>query len=252
MNKLVHRASLYVRRNAPTILTCVGGIGVVATSVMAVKATPKALQLLEEAKAEKGGDLTTLEVVVAAGPVYIPAVVTGVATIACIFSANFLNKRSQAALTSAYALIDNSYREYKKKVEELYGKEADAQVKKEIAKDKHKKADIQEEDGKLLFYDEFSGRFFNATMEDVLRAEYHVNREIDNLGWATLNEFYLKAGLEPIEGGFDVGWTEEENRARYWQSWVDFSQPKSILDDGLECYIITMYQEPYPNYGDFL
>lgn len=252
MNKLVHRASLYVRRNAPTILTCVGGIGVVATSVMAVKATPKALRLLEEAKAEKGDDLTKLEVVATAGPAYIPAAITGVATIACIFGANILNQRQQASLASAYALIDNSYKEYKKKVEELYGKEADAQVKKEIAKDKHKKADIQEEDGKLLFYDEFSGRFFNATMEDVLRAEYHVNREIDNLGWATLNEFYLKAGLEPIEGGFDVGWTEEENRARYWQSWVDFSQPKTILDDGLECYIITMYQEPYPNYGDFL
>lgn len=252
MNKLVHRASLYVRRNAPTILTCVGGIGVVATSVMAVKATPKALQLLEEAKAEKGDDLTKLEVVAVAGPAYIPAMVTGAATIACIFGANVLNQRQQASLASAYALIDNSYKEYKKKVEELYGKEADAQVKQEIAKDKYKKSDVKDEDDKLLFYDEFSGRFFNATMEDVLRAEYHVNREIDNLGWATLNEFYLKAGLEPIEGGFDVGWTEEENRARYWQSWVDFSQPKTILDDGLECYIITMYQEPYPNYGDFL
>ena len=252
MNKLVHRASLYVRRNAPTILTCVGGIGVVATSVMAVKATPKALQLLEEAKAEKGDDLTKLEVVAVAGPAYIPAMVTGAATIACIFGANVLNRSQQASLASAYALIDNSYKEYKKKVEELYGKEADAQVKQEIAKDKYKKSDVKDEDDKLLFYDEFSGRFFNATMEDVLRAEYHVNREIDNLGWATLNEFYLKAGLEPIEGGFDVGWTEEENRARYWQSWVDFSQPKTILDDGLECYIITMYQEPYPNYGDFL
>lgn len=252
MNKLVHRASLYVRRNAPTILTCVGGIGVVATSVMAVKATPKALQLLEEAKAEKGDDLTKLEVIAVAGPAYIPAMVTGAATIACIFGANVLNQRQQASLASAYALIDNSYKEYKKKVEELYGKEADAQVKQEIAKDKYKKSDVKDEDDKLLFYDEFSGRFFNATMEDVLRAEYHVNREIDNLGWATLNEFYLKAGLEPIEGGFDVGWTEEENRARYWQSWVDFSQPKTILDDGLECYIITMYQEPYPNYGDFL
>ena len=252
MNKLVHRASLYVRRNAPTILTCVGGIGVVATSVMAVKATPKALQLLEEAKAEKGDDLTKLEVVAVAGPAYIPAMVTGAATIACIFGANVLNQRQQASLASAYALIDNSYKEYKKKVEELYGKEADAQIKQEIAKDKYKKSDVKDEDDKLLFYDEFSGRFFNATMEDVLRAEYHVNREIDNLGWATLNEFYLKAGLEPIEGGFDVGWTEEENLARYWQSWVDFSQPKTILDDGLECYIITMYQEPYPNYGDFL
>lgn len=252
MNKLVHRASLYVRRNAPTILTCVGGIGVVATSVMAVKATPKALRLLEEAKAEKGEDLTKLEIVKTAGPAYIPAVVTGAATIACIFGANTLNQRQQASLASAYALIDNSYKEYKKKVADLYGAEADAQIKQEIAKDKYKKSDIQEEDDKLLFYDEFSGKYFNATMEDVLRAEYYVNREIDNLGWATLNEFYLKVGLEPIEGGFDIGWTEEENRERYWQAWVDFTHRKVTLDDGLECYIISMFQEPYLNFGDFL
>lgn len=252
MNKLVHRASLYVRRNAPTILTCAGGIGVVATSVIAVKATPKALQLLEEAKAEKGDDLTKLEVVAVAWSAYIPAMITGAATIACIFGANVLNKRQQASLASAYTLIYNSYKEYKKNVEELYGKEANSRIQQKIAKDKYKESDIEEEDGKLLFYDEFSGRYFNATMERVLVAEYQVNREIDNIGWATLNEFYLKAGLEPIDGGFDIGWTEEENRARYWQAWVDFTHRKVTLDDGLECYIISMFQEPYPNYGDFL
>ena len=37
-----------------TVLTCLGGIGVVATSIMAIKATPKALELIEEAKKEKG------------------------------------------------------------------------------------------------------------------------------------------------------------------------------------------------------
>lgn len=45
-------------RNAATVLTCLGGIGVVATSVMAIKATPKALKKIEEAKQEKGEDLS--------------------------------------------------------------------------------------------------------------------------------------------------------------------------------------------------
>ena len=39
-------------RHTSTVLTCLGGIGVVATSIMAIKATPKALELIEEAKAE--------------------------------------------------------------------------------------------------------------------------------------------------------------------------------------------------------
>lgn len=251
MNKLVHRASLYVRRNAPTILTCVGGIGVVATSVMAVKATPKALQLLEEAKADKGDDLTKLENVAVAGPAYIPAIVTGAATIACIFGANVLNQRQQASLASAYALINNSYKEYKKKVEELYGKEANAKVQQEIAKDKYKENDIQQEDDELLFYDEFSGRYFNATMERVLVAEYQVNRELHNTGCDTLNHFYELVGLDPIEGGDALGWSEGGNYERYWQSWLDFKHNKVVMDEGLECYIITMFEEPYVEFDDY-
>ena len=251
MNKLVHRASLYIRRNAPTILTCAGGIGVVATSVMAVKATPKALQLLEEAKAEKGDDLTKLEVVAVAWPAYIPAIVTGATTIACIFGANVLNQRQQVSLASAYALIDNSYKEYKKKVEELYGKEANTQVQQEIAKDKHKENDIQKEDDELLFYDEFSSRYFNATMERVLVAEYQVNRELHNTGYDTLNHFYGLVGLNPIDGGDTLGWSEGGNYERYWRSWLDFRHNKVVMDEGLECYIITMFEEPYVEFDDY-
>ena len=108
--------------NSSTILTCVGAVGVAATATMAVKATPKAIALLEEAREEKGEELTKLEVIDVTAPVYIPAAIAGFSTIACIFGANILNKRSQAALMSAYALLDNSYKEYMRKSEELYGR----------------------------------------------------------------------------------------------------------------------------------
>lgn len=51
-------ARLFVKRNPSTILTCLGGVVVVATKITAVKATPKALQLIEEAEKEKGEKLT--------------------------------------------------------------------------------------------------------------------------------------------------------------------------------------------------
>ena len=41
-------------RNASTVLTCLGGAGVVVTSVIAVKATPKAFKKIESAEQEKG------------------------------------------------------------------------------------------------------------------------------------------------------------------------------------------------------
>ena len=115
MNKLLRSSKLFLKRNSSTILTVVGATGVIATSVMAVKATPKALAMIEKAKEEKGEDLTKLETIKVAGPAYIPAAIAGISTIACIFGANILNKRQQAALMSAYALIDNSYKEYKNK-----------------------------------------------------------------------------------------------------------------------------------------
>ena len=52
---------LFLKKHSSTILTCMGGVGVVATTITAVKATPKALSLLEEAKRKKGEDLTGIE-----------------------------------------------------------------------------------------------------------------------------------------------------------------------------------------------
>ena len=51
---MLDRSKLYLKNNASTILTCVGAVGVVATTVSAVKATPKAMRLLDNAKKEKG------------------------------------------------------------------------------------------------------------------------------------------------------------------------------------------------------
>ena len=81
----------FLRCNSSTILTCIGAVGVVATAVMAVKATPRALECIEEAREEKGEELTKFEVVNVAGPAYIPAVITGAATVACIFGANVIS-----------------------------------------------------------------------------------------------------------------------------------------------------------------
>lgn len=157
-----------LKNSSPTILTCIGAIGVVATTVMAVKATPKALAIIEQAKEEKGENLTKLEVVNVAGPLYIPTVITGVSTIACIFGANILNKRSQAAIMSAYALVDNSYKEYIKKSEELYGPDADYQIKEELAKENYVEGMVipKEEE---LFFDFQTLQYFRAPMDEVVQ-----------------------------------------------------------------------------------
>lgn len=253
MSNLLKQSQMFLKRNSSTILTCVGAIGVITTSVLAVKATPKAMENLKQAKEEKGEELTKLEVVKVAAPAYIPAALSGIATITCVFGANTLNKRQQASLISAYALLDNSYKEYREKTEELYGEGASRQIKDEIAKDNYKEADIDQDeyDDSMLFYDEFSDRYFTSTIEDVQRAEYRLNRDLVMRDYAYLNEFYEELGLEPIDAGYTLGWSRGGNLDRYWQEWIDFSHRKVDLEDGMECRIITMFAEPYPDFEDY-
>lgn len=249
VNGLLRQSQRFIKKNASTILTTIGGAGVIVTAVMAVKATPKALQLIEQAEAEKREKLTKIETVTTAGVVYIPAVLTGTATIACVFGASILNKRQQAALMSAYALLDSSYKEYRSKVIDLYGE--DTQIKEEIVKDKYEKTDIPDADDKMLFYDEFSKQYFRSTMIDVQNAEYFINRDLVMRDYATLNEFYDYLGIPPHPAGDELGWSCGMNFDYYWQSWLDFTHKTITMDDGTECCIITMFSEPCLGWEDY-
>ena len=250
MNELLQRSKKFIKQNGSTILTCIGGVGVVATTVAAVKATPKAVKLLEQAEVEKEAPLTVLEKVRVATPSYIPTILIGASTIACIFGANMLSKRQQASLLSAYALLDNSYKEYKKKVSELYGENADKYVRDEISKDVYNESDVECEDDKLLFYDEYSRQYFNATMEDVLQAEYALNRDFTYHGYATLNELYDLLKLPHTDYGDILGWAAWEVHDRQWYSWIEFNHRKVVMDDGLECYILEILTEPIPDFEE--
>ena len=127
------RKHKFNKGTASIVLTCLGGVGVVATTVTAVRATPKALRLIEEAEKEKGEKLSKWETIQAAAPTYLSTVLIGTGTIACIFGASILTTRQQASLTSAYALLDQNYKRYRQKVVELYGEEAHNKIVESIA-----------------------------------------------------------------------------------------------------------------------
>lgn len=246
MNNLLRHSQMFLKKNAPTILTCLGGIGVVATGVLVALATPKALKRIEEAEEVKGEDLTKFEKIKAAAPVYIPAVATGTATIVCIFGANTLSKRTQASLMSAYALLDNSYKEYRKKVVDIYGEEADTNVVTEIAKDHYRDMPVQGD--KQLFFDFLSMQYFESTMEEVLKAEYEINKRLSQDNETSVNEFYHLLGIPAGVFDYELGWSIEAGGAWYGYSWIDFRHEQVTLDDGLECCIITMETAPTADY----
>ena len=249
------KPNLFLKKNSATILTVAAAAGVITTSVLSAKAAIKASRVLAHKEEEKGEKLTFEETISTVWTIYIPPVVAGMSTIACVFGANILNKRQQASLASAYALIDNSYKEYKAKLKELYGEEAHNNIVDAIAAEKcdevHISAggltsaytqEIESDAEPRLFYDEYSGRYFETTIEKVLLAEYHLNRNYILRGFAKLNEFYEFLGLEPTDYGENVGW--DICGGIYW---IDFNHRKAFIgddNDGFECYIIEMPHYP--------
>ena len=246
--KLYQTSRIFLKRNSATILTCIGSAGVIGTAVLAVKATPKAMESIKTAKEEKE-DLTILDVIRVAGPAYIPAGVVGLSTITCIFGANIINKKQQASLVSAYALLDRSYKEYRSKVKSLLGEDSDNQIIQEIVKDRSNEEDIKHTDGKMLFYEINSDTFFESTIKDVLSAEYHFNRNFVLRTYACLNELLDFLGVENIAGGNTIGWSIEAGEVFYGYSWIDFYHEDIVLEDGRKCCII---KTPFPPTADYI
>ena len=239
------------KKHVSLILTCLGATGVVVTAIVTAKTTVKAMHILEEA--EENCKLSKMEKFKIVAPTYIPATILGVSTVACIFGANVLNQRYQASLMSAYALVNSSYNDYKRKLKELYGEDAHNKIVDELAIEKADKIYIRansfiggsyltidgENAEKKLFYDEFSKRYFEASVEQVLSAEYHLNRNYMLRGSACVNEFYEFLGIASIDGGDALGWDICSEIF-----WVDFDHHNFTTDDGLECCYISMPFEP--------
>ncbi len=235
--KICYRSAAFLKKNAATVLTVIGSVGVIGTAVSAVSATPKAITLIKNAEEEKKRKLSKTEILAVTGKEYIPAVICGTLTISCIFGANVLNKKQQAALTSAYAFLDNSYREYRSKTKELYGEEADLEIRKKMSGDKHEVCETNKNKAlpcrneEVMFYDELSNRYFYSTIEAVQAAEYHLNRNFTLRGYSELNELYDFLGLYPTEYGTTVGWSLEAGAEFYGYSWIDFEHTLVDSDD---------------------
>lgn len=247
-NKLIGKSKAFFRLHSSTILTCIGAIGVVATAISTAKLTPKALDILEQAKDEKGSKLTKLETANVLTPVYIPAIVIGASTIACIFGANVLNKQKQASLMSAYALIDNYHKEYRNTLISLHGEEADVEIRNAMARKRcdYHQIGLDVPDGKVIFYEEISGESILRYEREIMDAEYHLNRNFAMRGYATLNEFYMFLGLPQTDYGEELGWSMDDG-----YSWIDFEHNQISRDDGgADIYSIDMIFPPHDKYLD--
>lgn len=244
----MNKTQMFLKRHSSTILTVFSAAGVVGTTILAVKATPKALKLLEKARTDKGEDLTIAETIKVAWKPYVPTAFVGFSTIACIFGANYLNARNQASLMSAYALLDNAYKEYKTQVEDTYGKDISDKLEHEVIKAKYDEG-LGFTDDALLFFDYQSMRFFESTMQAVLHAENVFLESYNSRGYAFLNEYYDILGVPRVNYGYQLGWhCVLEDNSPYNCRELTFDYEEITVGDGRPCWIINPSMPPTFDY----
>lgn len=186
------------------------------TTVLAVKATPKALLLIEEKKRElEVISLTPVETVKATWKCYIPAAVSGVAATACLIGSNSVNAKRNAALATAYKLSETAFSEYRDKVVETFGDKKEKTVRDKISEEKIKENPVSKTEvivigkGQTLFFEPLSSRYFYSNIELIKRAENKLNKDIicDPFdAGVTVNEFYEEIGLPTTATGDNLGW----------------------------------------------
>lgn len=218
----------FLRVAGPTICGCLASIGVIVTAVLSAKGALKVEAILHDE------ELSAKDKIKAAIPDFIPAGVSGVATLGFIFAANVLGEKQRAALVAGFLPMYKAYQE------RLTVKEnPDSNLK-----------------GLLTFYDPFAKRYFERTMEEVLEAEYHLNRNFILRGDVSLNELYKFLGLDEIPDGDEYGWSQICGFDIYGYQWIDFEHEfvrkgaaiseKTTAER--DCYIIDTPFNPTDDY----
>ena len=216
----------------------------ITTTVMAVRATPKALILIEERKEEIGAEkLEAMDMVKTAWACYIPAAITGTLSVACLIGASSVNARRNAALATAYTLSESALKDYQGKVIEMFGEKKNEAVKDAVAKDKVEKNPVVTreviitEKGNTLCYDAISGRYFKSDIEKIKKAECELNRQMLDDMYVSLNDFYYEIGLDSVKLGDELGWNVDSG-------YIDLSFSSQLASDGTPCLVIDYSVAP--------
>lgn len=265
LTRTFNRTGLKLKKHSPEILLVAGAVGAVTSTVMACKATLKVNEVLEDTKqkidtihqvssdpamAEKYTDedskkdlaIVYTQTAVKFIKLYGPSVALGVVSLGCMIGSNrILNKRN-AALAAAYAAVDKSFKDYRGRVVERFGKQLDkelrynikAQEVEEITTDENGKevvtkstvevADPNSYSPYAIVFDDGNegwdpdperSKFF------LIQQQNWANERLKSRGHLFLNEVYDMLGARRTKAGAQVGWVYDETNC-FGDNYVDF------------------------------
>lgn len=239
MKTLIRNAGKSIERHSPEILLGVGIVGIGTSIILAVKATPKAMELIEQKKEEeKVEKLTAVETVKTTWKCYIPTAVTTACTVMCLIKSNSEHTKRTAALATAYEFSRTALEQYKDKVVKVVGEKKAEKVKEEVAKEQVE--EVTKQNGSTIVMmnnddvycmDSLSGQIFPSNIDKIKKAENEINYTLLNESYISLNTFYSLIGAETSRLGSELGWNIDFGK-------LEISYTTQISDDGKPCLVI--------------
>ena len=248
----VSAATKVISKHAPELLTGAAVAGTISTVVLAVKATPVAMDLIEDARMEKGEELTIPEKIRAAYKPYISAGLCLLATLSCEIGSASLNRVRFASMAGLYSSAIESKQMLEKHLVESIGKEKAEEVRASADQEAVNKV-FKDQDGYVEptnkgdwpIFDSFSGRLFYGSKQMVEDARNEINFKLsDGLEQtASYGEFYQEMNLEPSMGQWRVGWNHQYKMD-------DFIWGSGSLPTGRPYLSFTFSRPPKADYED--
>lgn len=248
MNNFFSRVKTFATKNRPELLLIVGTVGLLATTVLAVKGTPKAVKLIEKRRAALGKDkLGPVEVIKTTWKCYIPAVATCIPSIVCMVGCGSQSVKRSAALATAYSVTESAFAEYRNKVIKSLGEKKEQSIKDDIAKDQINSKPLKSSEvivtkrGDALCLDVITGRYFKSDIDLIKQIEEKLNHRLREDMFISLNEFYYELGLEPSKIGDMLGWDIKKG-------YIELNFSSQIAPDGNPCLVMDYSIAPQYDY----
>lgn len=244
VGRSIARGALLASKSSPQLLLGAGIVGMVGSTVLACRATLKMHDVLDEAKEnlevsktlvghtdytdkDRSRDtaLIYLQTSVKAVRLFAPAIIVGGVSIYALRSSHSILTRRNVALTAAYSALEQGFNQYRARVVEKYGEEADRHF-------RHgwEKVDILDpETGKKTTVTRVGpgepsiyAKFFDSSSANwnkepdynfvfLLAQQNWANDLLRARGHVFLNDVYDMLGLQRTKAGAVVGWIMSAN-----------------------------------------
>ena len=256
-NKYVNRFVRQVSKHAPEIFTGIGIAGMLATVVLAVRATPKAEKLIAEEKECRKEELDAVDVVKAAWRPYVPAAITGSLSIVCLIGGCSVNCRRNAALASAANMSAMALKDFRESATEVVGEKKVKEIDEKISEKKLSENPVSQTvvyagpGGKSLFYDELSNQYFETDLETIRSVINDLNWQLGygSEVYASLSEFYdllsdrIGVRLKHTPFSDMIGWNIRDGN-------IEPNFTTMFADDGRPCGVISFTVMPTYGFDD--